>query len=162
MDIVLKKAGFAIGIDMSNFVEIAYENLQENNNLLIVQGDILNPPFKKGVFDAAYPIGVLHHTPNPIKGFKNMAQLTGNSITANGTYDFDTQFKIGSIFLAGTWGGGTATFYQSYDGANYVAVANGSFTSNTIINFISGAPKGRIVLTGSTNPVLQVYVTAIY
>lgn len=80
MDVVLKKGGFAIGIDMSSSVEIAYKNLQKNNNFLIVQGDILSPPFKKGVFDAAYSIGVLHHTPDPIKGFKNMA----NCIKKNG------------------------------------------------------------------------------
>jgi SAM-dependent methyltransferase len=37
-----------------------------------VQGDIYHLPFKPGVFDFAYSIGVLHHLPSPRDGFQRI------------------------------------------------------------------------------------------
>jgi len=72
MDVVLRKGGIAIGIDLSIAVEPAKENLSHFENVLIVQGDVLNSPFKENVFDNGYSIGVLHHTPNPGNGLKEL------------------------------------------------------------------------------------------
>jgi SAM-dependent methyltransferase len=72
MDIALQRGATVVGIDLSLAVEPAYENLKKYKNYLVVQGDILNPPFKENVFDLAYCIGVLHHTPDPGKGLKEM------------------------------------------------------------------------------------------
>jgi SAM-dependent methyltransferase len=72
MDVALKKGATVVGIDLSLAVEPAYENLKEFDNYLIVQGDILNPPFKENTFDLGYCIGVLHHTPDPEKGLHEM------------------------------------------------------------------------------------------
>lgn len=63
-----------VGIDLSLAVESAHENFKNDPNVLIVQGDILNPPFKKSMFDAGYTIGVLHHTPDPSEGLKKLAE----------------------------------------------------------------------------------------
>lgn len=65
LDIVREKGGLAIGIDMSMAVEVARANFKDDHDVFIVQGDILNPPFKKDVFDYGFSIGVFHHTPNP-------------------------------------------------------------------------------------------------
>jgi SAM-dependent methyltransferase len=62
-----------VGLDYSSAVEAAHEIFGKDENVLIVQGDILQPPFKKGVFDGAFSIGVLHHTPGPKKGFEEIA-----------------------------------------------------------------------------------------
>jgi len=42
--------------------------------VLIVQGDLLRPPFREGAFDAGFSVGVLHHTPQPEAGVKSLAR----------------------------------------------------------------------------------------
>lgn len=64
-----------IGIDLGESVEVAYKNNQDKNNVHIVQADIYYPPFKDETFDYAYSIGVLHHLPNPEKGFRKIIPL---------------------------------------------------------------------------------------
>lgn len=49
LDIVRRRGGIAVGLDMSMAVEPARQNFSGDTDVLIVQGDILNPPFKKGV-----------------------------------------------------------------------------------------------------------------
>lgn len=73
LDMVRRRGGIAVGIDMSMAVEPARENFRGDPDVLIVQGDILNPPFKANSFDAGYSIGVLHHTPDPATGLKKLA-----------------------------------------------------------------------------------------
>jgi SAM-dependent methyltransferase len=73
LDIVRRRGGIAVGIDMSMAVEPARENFRHDPDVLIVQGDILNPPFRESTFDAGYSIGVLHHTPNPAGGLEKLA-----------------------------------------------------------------------------------------
>lgn len=73
LDLIKNDSSFVVGLDMSISVEVARENFEDSDNILIVQGDVLNPPFKEGVFDVAYSIGVFHHTPNPQKAFVEMS-----------------------------------------------------------------------------------------
>ncbi|MDL5051363.1 class I SAM-dependent methyltransferase [Oscillatoria amoena NRMC-F 0135] len=68
------KGAKVVGLDYSSAVEAARKNFANDPDVLIVQGDILAPPFKKGVFDGAFTIGVLHHTPDPKKGFSQIAE----------------------------------------------------------------------------------------
>lgn len=74
LDVVRHKGGQAVGIDLSQAVESARRNFADDPDVLIVQGDILNPPFREGVFDGGYSIGVLHHTPNPLTGLQALTQ----------------------------------------------------------------------------------------
>jgi len=60
-----------VGIDIGNSVDIAYENTKKLPNVHILQADIYHLPFKKE-FDFAYSIGVLHHLPEPEKGFRKL------------------------------------------------------------------------------------------
>lgn len=73
IDIVRQRGGTAVGIDLSIAVEPARQNFRDDPEVLILQADILNPPFRKGTFDVGYTIGVLHHTPQPAEGFKSLA-----------------------------------------------------------------------------------------
>lgn len=75
LDIVRSKEGMAVGIDLSMAVESARENFRNDADVLIVQGDILNPPFRKGIFDIGYTIGVLHHTPDPRRGLERLCEV---------------------------------------------------------------------------------------
>jgi len=74
LDVVRRKGGIAVGIDLSQAVEAAHRNLVGDLNVLIVQGDLFSPPFREGVFDGGYTIGVLHHTPDPAKGLEALVQ----------------------------------------------------------------------------------------
>jgi SAM-dependent methyltransferase len=75
LDIVRSKGGYAVGIDLSSAVDAARENFRNDPDVLIVQGDLLNPPFLPGVMDGGYSIGVLHHTPNPAAGVASLANV---------------------------------------------------------------------------------------
>lgn len=71
-----------ISMDISDGV---YTNLKLNRNLsnvYIVRGSVLDIPFKEGVFDFAYSFGVLHHTPDPEKGFSEINRILKNKSPA--------------------------------------------------------------------------------
>ncbi len=74
LDIVRRNGGQAVGIDLSLAVDVARQNFASDPDVLVVQGDITEPPFRDEVFDGGYSIGVLHHTPNPITGLKALAK----------------------------------------------------------------------------------------
>lgn len=60
-----------IGVDLSNSVDVAYQHVKHLPNVHIIQADIYNLPLKRK-FDFVYSIGVLHHLPNPEKGFRQL------------------------------------------------------------------------------------------
>ena len=72
-----------IGIDLSQAVDAAFENVGRLPNVHIIQTDIYHLPLKP-VFDYAYSIGVLHHTPCPAKSFQCMIDKVkaGGSVSA--------------------------------------------------------------------------------
>jgi uncharacterized protein YbaR (Trm112 family) len=62
-----------IGLDLGTAVEAAFRNTRELPAVCIVQGDIYYPPLKRRSFDTAYSLGVLHHVPDPGRGFRAIA-----------------------------------------------------------------------------------------
>lgn len=64
----LSGAKIAIGSDLGESVAVAYEMTRDLPNACIIQADIYAMPFRKA-FDFAYSIGVLHHLPEPKRGF---------------------------------------------------------------------------------------------
>ena len=71
-DVMARWGANVIGIDLSYAVEAAQENFRHLDNVLVAQADISNLPFKSETFDAIVSIGVLHHTPDTKKYFKNL------------------------------------------------------------------------------------------
>ncbi|MGD9562241.1 MAG: methyltransferase domain-containing protein [Pyrinomonadaceae bacterium] len=61
-----------VGIDLGDGVESAFALTRNVPNAHIVQCDIFKLPLKK-VFDYAFSVGVLHHTPDPKKAFRSLA-----------------------------------------------------------------------------------------
>jgi SAM-dependent methyltransferase len=72
-----------ISMDLSEAVDAAFANTRHMENAHIVQADLNRPPVK-AVFDYAFSIGVLHHMPEPERGFRALvSRLTpGGSISA--------------------------------------------------------------------------------
>jgi SAM-dependent methyltransferase/uncharacterized protein YbaR (Trm112 family) len=57
-----------VAIDLSEAVEVAFANTRDLPNVHIVQADLNRPPVKR-IFDYAFSVGVLHHLPDPERGF---------------------------------------------------------------------------------------------
>lgn len=57
-----------VGVDLSDAVDAAFQNTRHLANVHVVQADIYNLPFTNP-FDQVYSIGVLHHLPDPKRGF---------------------------------------------------------------------------------------------
>jgi SAM-dependent methyltransferase len=57
-----------VGVDLSDAVEAAFQNVRDLDNVHVIQADILDLPFRNP-FTLAYSIGVLHHLPVPKNGF---------------------------------------------------------------------------------------------
>lgn len=72
-EIVMKKGGEVVGIDLTTAVDAAYVNIGRHEKVHLIQADIFAMPFREGTFDLAYAIGVLHHTPDPPTAFSRVA-----------------------------------------------------------------------------------------
>lgn len=94
IEIARKKGARIIGIDLSDAVEVAHNNFNSDQDVLIVQGDILKLPFKKEVADGAFSIGVLHHIPDPHLGFNKIVDVIKKSgwlaVSLYGQYGYYT------------------------------------------------------------------------
>lgn len=63
---------WVIGVDLGDAVYVARRSTRHLPNVEVVRGDLLRLPFKPGVFDYAYSVGVLHHLPDPVGGFRSL------------------------------------------------------------------------------------------
>ena len=64
-----------VGLDLSLAVNRAYSENQANPLIHVVQGNIMQLPFRRQTFDHVYSIGVLHHTPSTEEAFHSIAKL---------------------------------------------------------------------------------------
>lgn len=63
-----------VGVDVGDGPEIAGVPL-DRENLSVVQGSVLDLPFRDGVFDLAFCDGVIHHTPDPARAYAELARV---------------------------------------------------------------------------------------
>src|SRR2546422_4043411 len=74
VEIVRRKHGRVIALDLSDAVEVARASFRGDPDVLICQADVLNPPLREKSLDGAFSIGVLHHTPDPRRGFEMLVR----------------------------------------------------------------------------------------
>jgi len=81
-DVVASKGGDVVGEDLTRAVDAPYQNIGGRPNVHLVQADIFALPFRDGLFDLAYSVGVLHHTPDPAQAFARVASAvkTGGQV----------------------------------------------------------------------------------
>jgi 2-polyprenyl-3-methyl-5-hydroxy-6-metoxy-1,4-benzoquinol methylase len=74
-EIVAKEYGAQVfAVDLSTAVEACKKNLAPYN-CLVSQASIYDLPFKDGIFDYVYCIGVIQHTPSPEKSIRALCRL---------------------------------------------------------------------------------------
>lgn len=64
-----------VGVDLSYAVDSARENLKHRPEVHFVQADVFALPFRPETFDVIYSFGVLHHTPDCARAFKQLPPL---------------------------------------------------------------------------------------
>jgi len=62
-----------VGLDLSSAVDKAATACADLPNVQIIQADLLDIPIPACTFDAAFSIGVLHHSPDPRRAFQQVA-----------------------------------------------------------------------------------------
>ena len=74
-EIALGNSATVVGADLSLAIDAAYRNLHHHQGAHFVQADLWRLPFKPGVFDVIYSLGVLHHTPDAKKSFLKLVEF---------------------------------------------------------------------------------------
>lgn len=64
-----------IGVDLGYSVDVAYQNFSSNPFLHVVQASAFNLPFRDQSFDFVYSHGVIHHTFDTHRAFKQLSRL---------------------------------------------------------------------------------------
>ncbi len=65
-----KQGAEVVCVDLSEAVDTAYKNNFGNELVHVVQSDVYNLPFNTGNFQFIYSLGVLHHLPEPERGYQ--------------------------------------------------------------------------------------------
>lgn len=100
-DVVLSNGGYVIAVDNSSAIDAAKDNLKENlDRSLFIQADILNLPIKDNAVDLSFSIGVLHHTPDPLKGInESYRTLKKNGEFAISVYSKNTNYDLTMVHV---------------------------------------------------------------
>lgn len=83
-EVAARSGARLVGLDFSSAVDAAAETLRPYPGVQLVQGSLLEPPFKAGSFDFAYCIGVAQHTPDP----EGVVEQVVRSVRAGGRFAF--------------------------------------------------------------------------
>lgn len=75
MDVVHRWGAQVVGCDLSIAVESARKNFANADDVFIIQADVFHLPFAAESFDLIYSLGVLHHTPDSEKAFRQLPKL---------------------------------------------------------------------------------------
>lgn len=95
--------------------------------------------------------------PNIIKLFTDRAS-DGTSDAVNFPIAVQGQFGFFTVFMFGTWGGGSAKLQASPDGTNWVDVPESTQTGDYIFNVHIRGLKLRAVIAGATSPSLSIWI----
>jgi ubiquinone/menaquinone biosynthesis C-methylase UbiE/uncharacterized protein YbaR (Trm112 family) len=75
LEVVSREPCEAVGVDLSNATDAARETLKDRRNVHLVQASLYELPFRSGVFDGCYCIGVIQHTPDPQKSLRSLPRV---------------------------------------------------------------------------------------
>lgn len=100
-EIVAKYGGTVVGVDLSYAVDAAAKNLACWENAHVLQADLRRLPFRRGIFDLIYSLGVLHHTPDPRGTFQGLLSFLkpGGKISITLYSGYNRVYVISTTFL---------------------------------------------------------------
>ena len=75
LDVASDSEAEVVGLDLSSAIDAARANLSGRANVHFVQASIYEPPFRSGVFDGCYCIGVVQHTPDPQRTMQSLPRV---------------------------------------------------------------------------------------
>lgn len=75
-EIALDLGARVVAIDFSSAIDAARDNLQGRGEIDFVQADINALPFAPNSFGHVYCLGVIQHTPDPTRSFRDLAAVT--------------------------------------------------------------------------------------
>jgi SAM-dependent methyltransferase len=92
-EVAASTGAMVISIDLSNAVEANYASNGGKANVLIVQGDLYQMPFKDDYFDKVFCIGVLQHAPDTREAFMSLPRY----LKSGGNVVIDVYGKSGRL-----------------------------------------------------------------
>lgn len=75
LDVASNSNAEVVGLDISNAVDAAKANLAGRPNVHLVQASIYELPFRTGVLDGCYCLGVVQHTPDPQQAMRTLPRV---------------------------------------------------------------------------------------
>lgn len=75
LDVVSDTGAEVVGLDISRAIDAARENLGTRPRVHFVQASVYEMPFRDGVFDGVYCIGVIQHTPDPLASVRALPRV---------------------------------------------------------------------------------------
>lgn len=72
LDVAAGTGANVVGFDVSTAVDAAARTMAGQRNVHLIQASIYELPFRPGVFDGIYCIGVIQHTPDPRQALKSL------------------------------------------------------------------------------------------
>jgi SAM-dependent methyltransferase len=63
-----------MSLDISDGVRETRNMTKDLGNVIVVKGSVLDLPVRQAAFDFAYSYGMLHHTPDPARGIREIAR----------------------------------------------------------------------------------------
>lgn len=101
LEVASRLGAQVVGLDLSSAVDAAHETLRSRPNVHLVQADLFRPPFRTGVFQATYSLGVLQHTPRPYDACQGLARvLAPGGLCALTVYESNRFTKLHGKYLA--------------------------------------------------------------
>jgi SAM-dependent methyltransferase/uncharacterized protein YbaR (Trm112 family) len=73
--IARRGAKMAVGVDVAEAIDEAFEATRDLANAHVVQANVAAPPFAARSFDLVWCRGVLHHTPDPEAGHRALSRV---------------------------------------------------------------------------------------
>lgn len=97
-EIALRDGAEVIGVDLSSAVMAAYKNLGHEPLFHCAQSSVYDLPFPDEIFDYAYCIGVIQHTPDPQKAVQSiLRKIKIGGKVGLWIYELDWKAFIGTI-----------------------------------------------------------------
>lgn len=75
VEIAAEAGAEVVGLDVSSAVDAAATTFASRENVHLVQASLLALPFRSSAFDAAYCIGVVQHTPDPLGSVRALPRV---------------------------------------------------------------------------------------